>query len=102
MGDATQAKAYYAKALALAESSRSSTFVDFLRASYGSTLAASGELERGRAMLVQSLPAATGPTRAYRSLALADMDLRLGRNQDALARATTPSPTAARPSTASA
>jgi CHAT domain-containing protein/tetratricopeptide (TPR) repeat protein len=85
MGDATQAKAYYAKALALAESSRSSTFVDFLRASYGSTLAASGELERGRAMLVQSLPAATGPTRAYRYLALADMDLRLGRNQDALA-----------------
>ena len=84
MGDATQAKAYYARALALAESSGSSTLVDFLRASYGSTLTMAGEPERGRAMLVQSLPQATGAARAFRYLELAATDLGLGRNQDAL------------------
>jgi CHAT domain-containing protein/tetratricopeptide (TPR) repeat protein len=87
MGNIPQARVYYGKALTLAEASESPTVVDFLRASYGSTLAQSGELDRGRAMLVASLPRATGGTRAFRYLELAGIDLSLGHHQDALSEA---------------
>ncbi len=77
LGDVKNAKLYYERALALADSV-SPVMRAFLRANYGAFLGQSaGEPERGRDLLVQALPDATGPQLTNRYAEIASIDLAL-------------------------
>ncbi|MGH9139930.1 MAG: CHAT domain-containing protein, partial [Vicinamibacterales bacterium] len=70
LGNARKARDYYERAIALAERIGAPNTLDFLRANFGDFLVESGDVERGRVQLEQSLPSAS---RAYRTTRLTQL-----------------------------
>lgn len=87
LDDAKQAKIYYERAIAMAETVAPPMTRSFLRGNYGSFLGAHGELARGREMLADAIPTDSPVQRTLRYAELADLDFRLNRVDDALADA---------------
>jgi CHAT domain-containing protein/Tfp pilus assembly protein PilF len=87
LGDTKQAKIYYERAIAMADTVAPPMTRSFLRANYGSFLGYNGELARGRDMLADAIPNDSPVQRTLRYAELADLDFRLNRLDDALADA---------------
>ena len=87
LGDTKQAKIYYERAIAMAETAASPMMRSFLRANYGSFLGFNGELARGRQMLAEAIPGDSPVQRTLRFSQLAALDLLLQHPDDALANA---------------
>ena len=85
LDDAKQAKIYYERAIAMADTVAPPVMRSFLRANYGSFLGYHGELARGRDMLADAISNTSPAQRTLRYSELADLDFRLNRLDDALA-----------------
>ena len=85
LDDAKQAKIYYERAIAMADTVAPPMMRSFLRANYGSFLGYHGELARGRDMLADAISNTSPAQRTLRYSELADLDFRLNRLDDALA-----------------
>ena len=70
LGNIPKARGHYERAIAIAEQIGASNTLDFLRANFGDFLVESGDVERGRLLLVQSLP---GASAGYRTIRLAEL-----------------------------
>lgn len=84
-GNNDQARAYYQRALSAAEQAGVASFVNFMRANFGSFLIETGtDVDRGRDLLERAIAAGAGQATSLRYTQLTDAYRKLGRFEEAL------------------
>jgi CHAT domain-containing protein/Tfp pilus assembly protein PilF len=87
LGDASNAREYFERAIALAEKIKWSSIVAFLRGNYGDFLVLTGDVEHGRSMIQEAIDEDGSSYRSIRYFELSRADERMGRNKQALSDA---------------